>query len=61
MFTCLLLRRLNTTEPYNERRPHSTPGYRSPREYLRQLTRHGLSDKKRSEIQSCLLKIYYSF
>ncbi|EMJ3727773.1 IS3 family transposase, partial [Klebsiella pneumoniae] len=33
-------------EHYNEWHPHSALGYRSPREYLRRRTSHGLSDKK---------------
>jgi putative transposase len=32
-------------EHYNEWHPHSALGYRSPREYLRRRTSHGLSDK----------------
>ncbi|WP_407248097.1 IS3 family transposase [Klebsiella oxytoca] len=37
-------------EHYNEWHPHSALGYRSPREYLRRRTSHGLSDKKCMEI-----------
>lgn len=37
-------------EHYNEWHPHSAPGYRSPREYLRRRTDNGLSDKKCMEI-----------
>ncbi len=33
-------------EHYSEWHPHSTLGYRSPREYLRRRTSNGLSDKK---------------
>lgn len=37
-------------EHYNEWHPHSTLGYRSPREYLRRRTSNRLSDKKCMEI-----------
>ncbi|AHE73567.1 hypothetical protein M942_24540 [Enterobacter ludwigii] len=33
-------------EHHNEWHPHSAPGYRSTREYLRRRTSNGVSDKK---------------